>query len=143
MNLTSDEERIIDVCFDLKTNIGCAVGIELRGMRTTTASRKINTDVLMENYMFIPYDEQCAIDQFTKNSLQEYINACQLVANDIELKIGGTPKFVAIKDDAKLEMFLAEDNPRYTLIKIFDELRRCVKSKSHFWPIVEEVNILL
>jgi hypothetical protein len=138
MNVTSNEERIIDVAFDPNTNIGCCRGLELRGLLTTTAARRIQSDVTLEKYIFIPHNEECAIDENTKSELEEYFSACLLVAYDIKRKLGESPNKPSFVN-VNVQKFLAEDSPKYSIIQILNEIRNCVKSSDDYYPIVEEV----
>lgn len=138
MNLSANEERIIDVAFDPKTNIGCAVGIELRGLQTTTAPRKVASDATIDKYIFVPHMEECAIDEITKSHLQEYIAACQIVANDIERKLGNA-LILPLDPNVDVDKFLKKDSTKFTLIKILDAIRNNFTSKSLYWPVVEQL----
>jgi len=140
MNLTN-EERIVDVAYDPYTNIGCGVGIELRGLLTTSAPRRVQPEVTLEKYEFIPHHEECAIDENTKSEVEEYLAACQVVADDIRHKFGES---VTNHPNAKIDVqkFLSDNSPKYTIIKILNEILNNVNSKIGYYSNIDQVLLL-
>jgi hypothetical protein len=141
MNMNINEEKIVDVAYDPKTNIGCAHGIEIRGMLTTSVPRKAPSEATLEKYLFIPNNEECAIDAATKSEMEEYIAACQKVAADIERNLKIATKQGSF-EKVCVEKFLSDETERYSLIKVLDNIRKNLTSPTNYWELVEKVILI-
>lgn len=68
---------------NLKCSVSC--GIEIKGLKFANIPlRNVMKDVKMEKYEFVPFVEQCSIEDVDRQELLQYISICNGIAKRIE-----------------------------------------------------------